>query len=475
MRKLFLAPLLAAAILSAEPAPAPGAAKAAIRSGPMLGYAELTEASVWVQTTADAEVRLRYWPEGKRGESRTTGALTAGENTDRTALFVIPGLEPGTRYGYEILIGGRPASFPAGGAAGHFDTQKFWQWRTNPPDFTVAFGSCYYANEPPMDRPGTPYGSDPKIFRTIAAMKPDLMLWTGDNVYLREPDFGSVAAIARRYALSRDEPALQPLLGTARHYATWDDHDFGPNDSIWVNRFATESLEIFKRYWANPSYGARDIPGVFGQFSWGDVDFFLLDDRFYRTPERLPEGPDKTMLGREQLRWLQHSLYYSRAPFKVVVNGSQVLNSNSVNDSFAHYPDQKELVDFVVRHRIRGVVFLSGDRHETELLRVTPSGFYTLYDFTSSPLTAGLTNPMPKEEENNPLRVPGTLVNDMHNFGVLKFSGTCNERSLELQAWDREGKQRWSHTIKASDLVPPPAPGATPAPYRGHSACASLK
>jgi alkaline phosphatase D len=478
MRKFVVMTFLVAAI-SATALPqqsvSRGAQRAAIRSGPMLGYADLTEASVWIQTTADAPVQLRYWPEGKRAESRTTDELRANLPSERTALFVISGLDPGTRYGYEVIVGGTPAAFPGGGATGFFQTQTLWQWRTNPPDFTVAIGSCFYANEPKSDRPGTPYGSDPKIFATIAAAKPDLMIWLGDNVYLREPDFGSVTAMSRRYALSRQEPALQSLLGTARHYATWDDHDFGPNDAIWVNRFASQSLEIFRRYWANPTYGARDIPGVFGQFSWGDVDFFLLDDRFYRTPERLPDGPDKTMLGQAQLRWLQHSLYYSRAPFKVVVNGSQVLNSNSVNESFAHYPDQKALLDFIVKNRIRGVFFLSGDRHETELLRVTPERFYTLYDFTSSPLTAGLTNPMPKAEENNPLRVPGTLVNDQHNFGMLKFSGRCNERKVDLETYDRSGRRRWTHTIHGSDLMPPPAPGTTRGPYRGHSSCASLK
>lgn len=477
MRKVLVAALLLATLsgMATSQQPPPSGSRPAIRSGPMLGYSDLTEASVWVQTTADAEVRLRYWPEGRRGESRTTAPLPAGEKNDRIALFVLPGLDPGTRYGYEILIGGRPAAFPAGGASGTFDTQTFWQYRANPPDFTVAFGSCYYANEPKSDRPGTPYGSDPSIFRTIAGMKPDLMLWLGDNVYLREPDFGSVAAMRRRYALAREEPALQPLLRGTRHYATWDDHDFGPNNSMWINRFATESLDIFKRYWANPTYGMRDIPGVFGQFSWGDIDFFLLDDRFYRTPEGLPDTADKTMLGREQLRWLQHALYYSRSPFKVVVNGSQVLNSITRDETFAHYPDQKELLDFIVRHRIRGVVFLSGDRHMTELLRVTPEGFYTLHDFTSSPFTAGLSNPVPAGEAENPLRVPGTLVTDMHNFGLLRFSGKCNERTLEMKVVDREGKQRWTHTIKASDLVPPPAPGTTPGPYRGHSACAYLK
>lgn len=479
MRKLLvllavgLATVFASPRLPASPS---AAARAAIRSGPMLGYADLTEASVWVQTTAPAEVRLRYWPEGKRAEVRTSAALAASEKTDHIALFVVPGLEPGTRYGYEILIGGQPAAFPAGGSAGTFDTQKFWQYRTNPPDFTVAFGSCYYANEPKMDRPGTPYGSDPKIFRTIAAMKPDVMLWLGDNIYYREPDFGSVAAMKRRNALGRAEPALQPLLLTSHHYAIWDDHDFGPNDMIWINRFWKESFDIFKTYWANASYGAHGVEGVFGQFSWGDVDFFLLDDRMYRTPERTPDTPDKAMLGSEQLRWLKHSLWFSRAPFKIVVNGSQVLNSSARDECFAHYArEQKELLDWIAQNRIRGVVFLSGDRHESELIRVTPEGLYPLYDFTSSPLTAGLTNPMPKEEENNPLRVPGTLVNDMHSFGLLRFSGKCNERTLEMKAVDREGKERWSHTIKGSDLVPPPAPGTTPGPYRGHSACASLK
>ena len=476
MRKSLFISLAAVTVLFAAAPTSRPTAKAALRSGPMLGYADLTEASVWIQTTADAEVRLRYWPEGRRGESRTTAEIAANEKSDHTALFVIPGLEPGSRYGYEVVIGGSAAAFPAGGTSGILTTQKFWQWRSDPPDFTVAFGSCFYANEPKADRPGTPYGSDPKIFRTIAAAKPDLMLWLGDNIYYREPDFGSVAAMRRRWALGREEPALQPLLATAHHYAIWDDHDFGPNDATWINRYWKDSFEIFRSYWANPTWGARGVDGVFGWFSWGDVDFFLLDDRMYRTPERAPETADKAMLGADQLRWLKHSLSYSRAPFKIVVNGSQVLNSNARDECFAHYVrEQKELLDWIAQQRIRGVVFLSGDRHESELIRVTPDGLYPLYDFTSSPLTAGLTNPMPKEEENNPLRVSGTLVNDMHSFGLLKISGMCNERTLEMQVVDREGKRRWTHTVRAKELVAPPQPGVTPGPYFGHPACSSLK
>jgi hypothetical protein len=81
---------------------------------------------------------------------------------------------------------------------------------------------------------------------------------------------------------------------------------------------------------------------------------------------------------------------------------------------------------------------------------------------------------MPPAEQNNPLRVPGTLVNDMHSFGLLKFGGKCNERTLEMQVYDREGKRRWTHTVRGSELVPPIREGA-PQAYRGHPACASLK
>ena len=153
MRKLFFVPLLLSTVLSAEPAPAPLAAKAAIRSGPMLGYADLTEASVWVQTTSDTQVRLRYWPEGKRGESRTTGTLSADEKTDRPALFVS---RASTRDAVRIRDPDRwPAPAFRRGERRDLRHAEVLAVPHEPSGLHVAFGSCYYANEPAMDRPGT--------------------------------------------------------------------------------------------------------------------------------------------------------------------------------------------------------------------------------------------------------------------------------------------------------------------------------
>jgi alkaline phosphatase D len=90
----------------------------------------------------------------------------------------------------------------------------------------------------------------------------------------------------------------------------------------------------------------------------------------------------------------------------------------------------------------------------TELINLVDSTFYPLYDFTSSSLTAGLSRPRGREVEN-PYRVPGTLVADVHNFGLLHFSGPRSDRALTMECRDADGKTRWTKTIRASDLRPP--------------------
>jgi alkaline phosphatase D len=69
-----------------------------------------------------------------------------------------------------------------------FRTPPLWQWRTDPPDFTLLTGSCAYINEEAYDRPGKPYGDGYSIFETMAQMRPDLTLWMGDNLYFHEAD-----------------------------------------------------------------------------------------------------------------------------------------------------------------------------------------------------------------------------------------------------------------------------------------------
>jgi len=114
--------------------------------------------------------------------------------------------------------------------------------------------------------------------------------------------------------------------------------------------------------------------------------------------------------------------------------------------------EQQKLLQWIQTQKISGVLFLSGDLHLTELLKVTPKGFYPLYDFTSSALTSGLNTS--GKEAANPALVPGTLVDDMHNFGLLRFAGPRTERRVTLECYDKDGKKRWQHEITAKELRP---------------------
>ena len=256
-----------------------------------------------------------------------------------------------------------------------------------------------------------------------------------------------------RYARTRAIPEMQPLLATAHHYATWDDHDYGPNNANRSYHLKETSLEVFKRYWANPSYGLPSEPGVFTQFSWNGVDFFLLDDRYHRSPNSAPRDADKTMWGDDQLQWLIDALTTSEAAFKVVANGGQILNRFDRYETLARFPqDYERLMNAIEEREIEGVVFLSGDRHHTELLRTQREGAYPLYDFTNSPLTAGVGNVREGPEAENPLRVDGTLVVE-RNFGTLTFRGPRDDRRLVMRTYDAGGKLRWERTVEANDLT----------------------
>ena len=194
---------------------------------------------------------------------------------------------------------------------------------------------------------------------------------------------------------------------------------------------------------------------MFTHFQWADVEFFLLDDRYHRTPNAEPEWEHRQMLGDAQLEWLLEALTASSAPFKIVALGGQVLNPTQIYETYANVaPEERQrLIDGIVARRIEGVVFLSGDRHHTEVIRVQPEGFYPLYDFTSSPLTAGAATP--DREMDNPARVPNTLVYGTRNFGTLTVQGPRRDRTLIMRTYDPDGKLLWELAVNASDLQLP--------------------
>lgn len=423
-----------------------------IESGPMNGYSNHTEVGIWLRVTQPAQVRIRYWNE-RAPKSVSNRVFTSGGFDGRTVSARLTELAHGQRFTYEIDVRAGSKWVPQKPRTPlSFQTQLIWQRRSSPPDFSLAFGSCAYINDSAVDAPNAPsYGGGYGIFDAIATQRPDLMLWLGDAVYLRPADWSSAHGIHHRYRHARRTPALQSLLGRTHHYAIWDDHDYGPNDADWTYVHKGSALETFKEFWMNPSYGLPETAGIFTQFAWHDADFFMLDNRYHRSSSRAPDGHDKTQLGETQFRWLLDALTTSRATFKIIVGGGQFLSPFDQWEGYAQFAYERDrLLDELRKRHIEGIIFLSGDRHHSELVRLTPHGFYPLFDFTSSPLTS--RGASASGELNSPVRVDGTLVTKKRSFGMLRFTGQGEARQVTLEARDVDGKRLWEHGIKAKDL-----------------------
>lgn len=409
-----------------------------------LGYVGMRSVRLWLATDQEDPVAVAVWIEGTKSPERIFKSRTNPAD-GYSCIIDITDLEPGTVYSYRPFID--VTSGYASSKSYSFRTQELWQFRKDAPDFRMAVGSCAFVNEPSYDRPGEPYGDEQYIFDTIVKKKPDLMLWLGDNIYLREVDFDSYAGIIHRYRHTRSQREIQNLMKYCPNIAIWDDHDFGPNDANGSFIHKDKTLRAFKAFWPNPSYGIPSTPaqeGITTQLLFSDVELFLLDNRYHRTSKDTLDVQTPTILGNDQRRWLLQALKQSQAPFKLIAVGGQFLNTAAVYENFANYAAERNaIIEAIDREGIRGVVFLTGDRHCGELSSLSLSNGNMLYDLTVSPLTSRAFD-MTKEENKN--RVEGTITPVRH-FATLEFTGKKKHRVLTMNVFDSGGKLMWTKDI----------------------------
>ncbi len=426
-----------------------------LQSGPMVGYSEMSEIGLWVQTKKSAKIQIAYRPKldlaTNNASTDTTFQFTEAIQTNSVTAFVakpvMQNLEHSTKYEYKLLINDKEIPFEYELKC---QTQILWQFRTDPPKVKFAFGSCTYVNEEKDDRPGKGYGSEYEIFTSVYKENVDFMVWGGDNTYLREPDWGSRSGIMHRYTHTRSLPEMQSLLATVHNYATWDDHDFGPNDSDYTFPNKNITTEAFNLFWQNQNTnnieGGNDITSV---FSWGDAQFFMLDNRTFRQAQDY-QAENKSYFGDKQVQWLIESLVSSKATFKFVVVGAQVLNESAIYENYATYPEErKKVLDAIQKQNIEGVIFLTGDRHHSVITKMERENDYPLYDFTSSSLTAGSSTP---KEGENPTAIKESFIIGKHNYAVIEIEGKRKERILTITYKDKEGKDLYSLKIKEEEL-----------------------
>ncbi len=232
----------------------------------------------------------------------------------------------------------------------------------------------------------------PEIWQDMIQQKPDFILFVGDSVYADRNRGEEDRAAAdpeqlwRRFCQARQTLEIYNSKRLIPILATWDDHDFGANDTGDSYPFIQESQKNFLDFFAQDERYCRGLvrgPGVSSAFLAGDQLFILLDNRSYR--RKGASSDDNGHWGSEQMQWI-FDLLTSHQGFVWFCNGSQVFPKMLFKESVSkeHPANLQKLVEFI-KNRKNLVAFISGDVHFSELSQLESSELgYRSYEITSS-------------------------------------------------------------------------------------------
>lgn len=243
--------------------------------GPILRYVSETEATVWVETDGPCEVEVL-------GHREPTFRVDG----HHYALVCVEGLEPASRYEYEVRLDGEthwpePGSELPPSAIRTTDADR---------SLDICFGSCRVAvpHEAPFTEPKdvTEVGHEVDALWTLAKQMaagereewPDQLFLLGDQVYVDEGSPKTRKRIRERrgtetqpgdevtdfeeytwlYQESWEQPMIRWLFSTVSVSMLWDDHDMSDDWNIshsWLTEMRQRSwwkrrvIGCFASYW----------------------------------------------------------------------------------------------------------------------------------------------------------------------------------------------------------------------------------
>ncbi len=400
--------------------------------GPMLGAMTDHSVRVWLRTAEASTVEVIVSESPDLMSPVISQAVKTGTGGDFTALAELDGLSPDTHYHYGVRIDGQITqpnhaqfdTYPSSGSRGVV---------------TVAFGGC--SNYRPPNEP---------MWDVIRDQQPQAMLLLGDNVYIDYPQRPDIQRYA--YYVRQSTAPFQRLVGSVPTYAIWEEHYFSDDDSfggpgIDEPNWKRPNWERFRQNWNNPAYGGDGHPGVWHDFSLGDVDFFMLDTRYYREP---PAAGPQSMLGPVQKQWLFDRLDASTATFKVIASSVPFASNTKPGseDTWDGYPEEREeIFRFIETRHIGGVLLLASDRHRADIWKIDRPNGCDFYEFENGLLSF----------ENNHPRLPGALLsfNDRPGFGLLEFNTRLSDPTVTYRVINIDNVTAYSFTLRLSQLSEP--------------------
>lgn len=313
----------------------------------------------------------------------------------------------------------------------------------------IGFGSCAKQDKPMP------------IFATIAAQKPELFIFLGDNIYADTRDMDLMRA---KYAMLQANSHFAQLIATCPVLATWDDHDFGENDAGADYPKREESQQIFVDFWGDPADSPRrKRPGVYDACIVGPpgkrVQVIVLDTRYFRSPlvkgdkqvggSWVPsDDPNRTMLGEAQWRWLREQLEQP-AEVRIIASSIQCVSEVAGQETWSNLPRERQrLFDLIRETKANGVFIISGDRHWAELSVEREAAPYPIYDITASSFNQLHARGTPTVNKYRAL--PTTYHRE--NFGRITIDWQQADPLLTLEVLDIEGKPVITKPLRLSEL-----------------------
>lgn len=346
-----------------------------VEGGPMVGHTTGTSARIWVEpkggSNNNLNIKVYYVRDGE--DMAYPFVMSKEETDDYSYRAEMDALYPDKVYDYyvvqndnELLGTGRFRTAPVEG---------------QPVEFSFGFTSCARWTDDP-DQIGWNHMDGENL---------DFAMNLGDTIYTNATT--NLGDFRRSYRQNKMVASFANLAKDLPIYTCWDDHDFGGNNGAGLRSrngipgttLRVVTLNAFKEAWANPYEASEE--GNYYSFSWGDVDFFVLDNRYHRTANWGQES--SKMFGDDQMDWLKAKLLASTAPFKIICQGGGYDGGESNGEGFVAYPTEfQDFRSFVINNSIDGIVHLSGDIHRNELRLATSGnkdmGDYPLYNITAS-------------------------------------------------------------------------------------------
>ena len=161
---------------------------------------------------------------------------------------------------------------------------------------------------------------------SILRLRPHFFVGTGDNVYYDTPKIPraeTVPQLRQKWHEQFVQPRYRDLFAAVPTYWMIDDHDYRIDDGDNTGdhlpspetgrRMMLEQLPLAASDDADAkTYRTHRVTK--------DLQIWFPENRMYRSPNAMEDGPEKSIWGKEQREWLQKTLDASDATFKLLIS-----------------------------------------------------------------------------------------------------------------------------------------------------------